>query len=830
MKVSTLIFTYYYFCLYRVHAAVIDTLPTEAVSNAPSSTSTLPPNANSIPTSSASLIFSASAGSASFSASATSSSQSAQPSSPLLASGVDQDVATLLERRLSNIVGDLTNAASIGTWLSTQNANGQWPDVDYTTGCTAQRANWPAKTHLDRLSTLAGAWHGALAGATQYAQDPSVLVAAKSAMDYWFANDMTNVACLDQGGSDACPCGSPGLWNTNWYPGIIGIPMVVSVSCLLLNSTLTEAEKSKCVDITARAYQAFVVPAHGVGTLTGANLLDVAKIGVDLGLLTTNVSLIQDAYSRVHNELVIKLPTRADGIRPDGSFSQHNGILYNGNYGKDYTNDVVGLEVGAGGTSFQATPASQTAMETLFNGHKWMIYRNVVTGILHWDFSALGRFIAFPATDVTQATASILLNLTKIGELGESWGSEPITEFSSSLLQGSSSANAGDLIGNKMFFDNDYMVHRSSNYVTSVKMVSSRGVNTECTNSANPFGFHLSTGALRTYLRGDEYESIAAAMDWNLIPGITTDYGATPLNCGQTGSTGVEAFVGGVSDGQIGVAAMRYTNPLTKALKFQKAYFFLDNDVQLVMISNITSTTTASVISVLDQKRRNGDVIVNSDTRVPTSQTPFSQAGGNTQTLWHDNVGYNFAASPASAFSLSVQLGEKTGSWNTIGTSPAPPVTVDLFSAWLVHSALNVSLAYTIYPGVDFSTFTSKVKQNTPRVIQNDGSISAAVDPGSFSAMAVFWTAGGGKVNFAPGSPAAFTIAASGTAAVIFSLKTGVVTVSDPTQTLGTVSVTLAIGAEHLPAGSASIAKTLTFTLPDSSRGLAGSSVSQNIF
>ena len=74
-----------------------------------------------------------------------------------------------------------------------------------------------------------------------------------------------------------------------------------------------------------------------------------------------------------------------------------------------------------------------------------------------------------------------------------------------------------------MFYDNDYMVsqpilpsfntlkmgrkvQRGSNYVTTLKMYSTRSENTECTNLANPFGFHLSDGALRTYLQGDDYE------------------------------------------------------------------------------------------------------------------------------------------------------------------------------------------------------------------------------------------------------------------------------------------------------------------------------------
>ena len=53
-----------------------------------------------------------------------------------------------------------------------------------------------------------------------YANDPTVLDALKRAMDYWFAHDYTNDACLDQGGLSTCPCGTPGLWNTNWYSNV----------------------------------------------------------------------------------------------------------------------------------------------------------------------------------------------------------------------------------------------------------------------------------------------------------------------------------------------------------------------------------------------------------------------------------------------------------------------------------------------------------------------------------------------------------------------------------------------------------------------------------
>ena len=87
-------------------------------------------------------------------------------------------------------------------------------------------------------------------------------------------------------------------------------------------------------------------------------------------------------------------------------------------------------------------------------------------------------------------------------------------------------------------------------------MYSSRTRNAECTNSQNPLGFHLADGATYTYVTGVEYEDISAAWDWNLIPGTTVDYGATPLSCDTENQVGIEDFVGGVSDGKLGAAVM----------------------------------------------------------------------------------------------------------------------------------------------------------------------------------------------------------------------------------------------------------------------------------
>jgi hypothetical protein len=53
------------------------------------------------------------------------------------------------------------------------------------------------------------------------------------------------------------------------------------------------------------------------------------------------------------------------------------------------------------------------------------------------------------------------MNLSKVEELGEQWNSDVLTNFARSLSVNATSANAGELIGNRMFYANDYMVCRA---------------------------------------------------------------------------------------------------------------------------------------------------------------------------------------------------------------------------------------------------------------------------------------------------------------------------------------------------------------------------------
>ncbi|KDQ15588.1 polysaccharide lyase family 8 protein [Botryobasidium botryosum FD-172 SS1] len=720
---------------------------------------------------------------------------------------LSSDLDAVYEGRVSSILNGVGSVDSIDTWLSTQNANGTWPDFDYTSGCPARRANWPAGDHWSRVVALAAAYHGGLTNSSNsYVNSTTVRSSIDSAMDWWFGNDYEGVGCQEDGGTSKCPCGTPGMWNTNWFSNLILVPRSVGQVCLLLlKSTppLSSTQLGNCTHFTSRSFGTFHTNTHG--HLTGANALDVSSIGISSGLIQGNESVLTEAYGYIHNEVVVRNTPRADGIRGDGSFSQHSGILYDGNYGKDYTNDILDLELPAVGTQWEAGAAPRTAFSTLVDGFQWMMYRNILTDVLHWDFSVIGRMITFPVAD-GQASSSILINLTDVSQLGAQWNNSDIVQIVNRLNRKSGNANTGPNIGNRMFYDNDYMVHRGIGYVSTLKMFSSRTTSTECTNSQNPYGFHLSDGTTYTYLVGDEYEDISAAWDWELIPGTTVDYGATPLECDTTGQKGDQAFVGGASDGRVGVSAMRYVNPLTGSLSWQKSWFFFEGGVHKVMVAGVKSETDSPVYSVLDQRRQSGPVHI--DGR-PVAPGDVNVTRDGARSLWHANTGYTFD----DGLTVSVSTGKRTGAWTDIGASLQPPVTVDLFAAYIQHDATNLDtpISYTVYPAIPRDTFasisasasvsaqeTNSTKSprsiaDTSRIvtIQNDALISAAFDTKHTTVMAVFWAEDGGSVTI-PIRPA-YTVQSNRAVTLIVSLERRSFTVADPSQSLNDVTLTFQV-------------------------------------
>jgi hypothetical protein len=354
-------------------------------------------------------------------------------------------------------------------------------------------------------------------------------------------------------------------------------------------------------------------------------------------------------------------------------------------------------------------------------------------------------------------------------------------------------------------------VSRGENYVLTLKMYSSRTLNSECVNTQNPLGYHLSDGALYTYNTGNEYHDIAAAWDWNLIPGTTTSPGLDLLNCNTTEVTGVEDFVGGVSDSVRGIAAMKYTDPTSKKLSWQKAWFFLDGDVQHVSISNLAMEGGAEVVSVLDQRRAADSIVIDSQTRQTAGLTRVAVAS----TFHHGGVGYSLPQALISGgkITATVQVDSKHGNWSNIGTSTQPPSNVTLFTGLITHKDPSASVEYSMFPGTTPDTFQQKLK-TSQLVTQQDGHISSVYDQANNVIYVVFWGASGGWASVQPKSGPAITFEASANCVLIYRVNDGKAILSDPSQTQKSIALEVSFGSRST---------TLNFSLP--SGGAAGSSM-----
>ena len=57
-----------------------------------------------------------------------------------------------------------------------------------------------------------------------------------------------------------------------------------------------------------------------------------------------------------------------------------------------------------------------------------------------------------------QATSSIQMNVSQIAQLADQWNSDSLKASVSIMESTGDDANVGNIKGNRMFYDNDYMV------------------------------------------------------------------------------------------------------------------------------------------------------------------------------------------------------------------------------------------------------------------------------------------------------------------------------------------------------------------------------------
>jgi chondroitin AC lyase len=646
------------------------------------------------------------------------------------------------------------NVAGIGSRLAASlGPDGRWPDIDYG---DQSRSEWKAAAHLLNLLRMAVAYR---TGAETGRPDAALKQKTMAALRWWL---------------DADP------QNPNWWHNQIGTPKLLGEAALFLGEDVPADALPRVINTLKRS---------DWSKWTGQNLVWGCENQIVRGILARDPEVVSQGFARMYEE-VRTGPPAGEGVMPDFSFHQHGAQFYSGGYGLNFACDVGAFIAFGWGTAFQA-PTDKMALYTRYvlDGEAWMTRGNT------FDYSATGREItrkgkvATPRAQkgITLTTIAAAYHLGEVVRRLAELGVPRREEYAAFAARLEGRPGAPPLSGNRHYWCSDYMAHQRPQFFASVRMFSSRLVNTEIVNDEGKRSHHLADGCTFVYRSGDEYRDIFPAWDWSKVPGTTAEVSELSPAAGGPRYKTDAVFVGGVSDGTYGLAAQELRR---EHLRARKAWMMLDEGF-VALGAGINCDSDRTVVTSVNQCLLRGPVV----------QEPGADF------VWHDGVAYIFPA--RQKFLLT--HGAQTGRWSDIGVGSDKPVTEQVFSLWVDHGVRpgDVSYVYVVMPGASVAEAARRAKNTGVEVLSNTSTLQAVRIPKLGLIGVVFWSAGrigNGRQSFSVDQPCLLMVQERG--------KRLRVSVANPLNEPAHVKVTVGRrvtgeNAAHTAAGTA-----LTFDLP----------------
>jgi len=274
-------------------------------------------------------------------------------------------------------------------------------------------------------------------------------------------------------------------------------------------------------------------------------------------------------------------------------------------------------------------------------------------------------------------------------------------------------------------------------------MFSTRTLNSEIVNGEGLKSAHLSDGVNFIYRRGDEYRDIFPAWDWTLLPGTTALHASLSTGRPRTdeavsiGQRGMASFVGGVSDGRYGAAAMDLERG---SLTAHKAWFFFDR-FYVALGAGIALAPAASPVEVatdINQARARGDIFVNGR-KLSGDLRARTYSSGSLHIVTEDGIGYIPGPDTIAVLSDSIQ----SGRWSEIGSGTSELVSVPVFNLWISHGSTpkNATYQYTVLPDTTVAKTVAEYRHPSFQVLSNTAAIQAIYIVALKYVAAVFYAA-----------------------------------------------------------------------------------------
>lgn len=592
----------------------------------------------------------------------------------------DSNALHQLRKRLREEFLSSINPGNAQKWLTQQSPDGSWPDIDYA---DQSRGSWKPAAHLERARGIAV---GYAKSGHALLKAPAAKAAVLASLRAWLARKPT---------------------STNWWQNSIGPQLALMPVLVLMADELPQDLLSSA---SALLHDPTMVPP---GQATGQNLVWYATQQVVRGAVLGHPADVAQASQRLQAELAI---TQREGIQADLSFHQHGPQLYTGSYGLGLLMDSVRMARLLAETPWAYTnDRLQLLADYALEG-----VRPLVRG--RWlDWGARGREFTRVPNKLSRPQA-MLPALRDLGTL------VPAQKGALAALADyvENGATGAPVVGNWHYWRSDFMVHQTAAGYFSVRMVSSRTVGTESGNSENLRGYWLPFGMTYLLRRGDEYDGLPPVWDWSRLPGVTAP-GEVPFFSGLLRHE--SRFVGAVSDGRSGVAAMRLNKLDTTARKA----WFLHGDLMVALGTDIRCTRGALVSTTLNQTRWLTDVVTNKGALPKSSQD--LELGSDTTWVWHDGVTYLL---PDGGDNIVLQFREQSGSGRDINTELGGGASRAKVMTLAVNHGLkptNGSYAYGVWMGA--AEVAGAGRSPAYKVIQNTVRQQSVLHPSSGTVQCV---------------------------------------------------------------------------------------------
>ncbi len=599
----------------------------------------------------------------------------------------------LIRQRLSDwLLQSPINTGKTLAAAQTLRPDGTWPDIDYA---NRDGGSWEAFEHLDRMRNLAILFHSD--------SSAELGTVVRKALIAWVERDPQ---------------------SDNWWYNYIGTPQEVGTVLLLMCDAFLPVEVPGSLEIVQRAW-----------TRPGPERTNQARIGLIAAVLAEDEAGAEAVLSALWP--IVRVGG-GEGIQADASYHFHGPQLYSGGYGRGQGMTIARLMAVVAGTRFAAPPETVEAFSHfILDGSQWMIRGGA------FEVTARGRETSRPEWDIRPDFAQMCRNMLSVGAPREAeWKA-----FLSRLENGSHlPTTISPLEGVRHFWRSDLLIHQSERYFGSVKMNSVRICGTESGNGEGLTNYYLLFGCNLLMQRGDEYLNIYPVWDWHRLPGATctaTDRVLPPIEFG-TGSEGTTRFVGGVTDGSMGLSAWVLERDGVYA---HKACALLENGIVAVG-AGIRGPEGEMLQTGVNQCWLSGDVWIK-DT-VGMRKLSDGEMHDNIEWVWHDGVGYCFEPGQQ----VVVRNGPQEGSWDRIvahsdaleyrETAPRDLSNKPMFSLWIEHGrgVRGGSYQYAIFPGISVEEMPRIASDSTIVVEANSPDVQAFRDKATGRTLCAFYRAG----------------------------------------------------------------------------------------